>query len=310
MVGNCIKYPVLSFPRKWESRISFATLDSRFRLPAQAGGNDNMQVLPIKTRILLPPKDNLSEVLDDSLPKLGERDVVVVTSKIVSIGEGRCVPLGTPAQKRLLIKQEADYLARFKGARRSVFSVKGHTVVGSAGIDESNANGHWILWPKDPFRSAKGLWSYLREKHQVSQLGIIITDSTSPPMRLGCTGISIGFFGIHPVLRYVGKTDIFGRTFKFERANLVDGIAAAAVVALGEGDEQMPIAVVRDIPNLRFCSYTTSHELLIRPKEDMYYPLFKPLYEQSKKKRSLLSPLSKGKKKRGLPVHAYRRRFP
>lgn len=268
-----------------------------------------MQITPIKTRIILPPQDNLWEVLDESLPKLRERDVVVVTSKIVSIGEGRCVPLGTRAEKKRLIEEEAEYLARFRESRRSVFSVKGHTVVGSAGIDESNADGHWILWPEDPFRSAKEMWSYLQRKHSVSRLGVIITDSTSPPMRLGCIGISIGFFGIHPLLRYIGKSDIFGRKFKFERANLVDGIAAAAVVVLGEGDEQTPIALIRDVPNLRFVSYDTSHELLIRPKEDIYYPLFKPLYEQSKKRCSHLSPFSKGEKKRGLSVYAYRRRL-
>jgi len=246
-------------------------------------------VIPIKTRIVLPPKDDLWAILDESLPKLRERDVVVVTSKIVSIGEGRCVPLGTRAQKKQLIEDEAEYLARFKGSRRSFFSVKGHAVIGSAGIDESNANGHWILWPKDPFRSAQTIWSYLRKKHQVSQLGVIITDSTSPPMRLGCTGISIGFFGIHPVLRYMGKPDIFGRRFVFERANLVDGIAAAAVVAMGEGNEQTPIAVVSGVPALRFASYDTRHELLIRPKQDIYYPILKPLYEKARKKSAVYS---------------------
>lgn len=268
-----------------------------------------MLIIPIKTRVLLPPKDNLWTVLDESLPKLQERDVVMVTSKIVSIGEGRCVPLGTPTQKRRLIEQEAEYLTRFKESRRSVFSVKGHAIVGSAGIDESNADGHWILWPKDPFASARDIWMYLRNEHTVSKLGVIITDSTSPPMRLGCTGISIGFFGIHPILRYIGKPDIFGRKFKFERANLVDGIAAAAVVAMGEGNEQTPIAIIRNVPNLRFASYDTSRELLIRPKQDIYYPLFKPLYEQHRKKRTLLSPFSKGEKKRGSPVHAHRRRL-
>lgn len=242
-----------------------------------------MQVIPIKTRIMLPPKDDLSEVLDESLPKLRERDVIVVTSKIVSISEGRCVPLGTLEQKRRLIEQEAEYLAHFKETRRSVFSVKGNAVIGTAGIDESNSNGYWTLWPPDPFRSAQEIWKHVRRKHRLERLGIIITDSTSPPMRLGCIGISIGFFGIHPLLRYIGKPDLFGRKFRFERANLVDGIAAAAVVAIGEGNEQTPLAVVRDVPRLRFAPYNTSRELLIRPKEDIYYPLFKPLYEQRRR---------------------------
>lgn len=242
-----------------------------------------MHVISIKTRIMLPPQDDLWELLDNSLPKLRERDVVVVTSKIVSIGEGRCVSIGTSEEKRELIEKEAEYLARFKESRRSVFSVKGHTVVGSAGIDESNGNGYWTLWPEDPFKSARGIWAHLRKKHTMDKLGVIITDSTSPPMRLGCTGISIGFFGFHPLLRYIGKPDIFGRKFKFERANLVDGIAAAAVVAMGEGNEQTPLAIIRDLPHLRFAPYDTSRELLIRPKEDIYYPLFKPLYAHKRR---------------------------
>ena len=248
-----------------------------------------MIVIPIKTRIVLPPKDDLWAILDESLPKLRERDVVVVTSKIVSIGEGRCVPISTLEEKKRLIEKEADYLARFKESRRSMFSVKGHTVVSSAGIDESNGNGYWTLWPKDPFASAKEIWNYLREKHGLGKLGIIITDSVSPPMRLGCIGIAIGFFGLHPLLRYIGKPDLFGRRFRFERANLVDGIAAAAVVAMGEGNEQTPIAVVSGVPALRFASYDTRHELLIRPKQDIYYPILKPLYEKARKKSAVYS---------------------
>ena len=242
-----------------------------------------MQILPIKTRVLLPPKDNLWEVLDSSLPRLRERDVVVVTSKIVSIGEGRCVPIGTLSEKKALIKKEADYLARFREGRRSLFSIKGHAIVGSAGIDDSNGNGYWTLWPKDPFRSAKEIWSHLRSKHRLSRLGIIITDSVSPPMRLGTLGISIGFFGLHPVLRYRGMPDIFGRRFLFERSNIVDGVAAAAVVAMGEGNEQTPLAVVRGVPSLRFAPYDPRRELLIQPKQDIYYPVLKKIYAQRPK---------------------------
>jgi len=210
-----------------------------------------MQVIPIKTRILRPPQDDLFEVLDVSLPKLRERDIVVVTSKIVSIGEGRCVPVGSLRAKRKLIESEADYLARFKETRRSMFSIKGHAIVGAAGIDDSNSEGHWTLWPGDPFASAKEIWSYLRRRHELTRMAVIITDSVSPPMRLGTLGISIGFFGIHPVQRHAGKLDLFGRKFKFSRSNLVDGLAASAVLIMGETSEQTPLAIVRDVPALR-----------------------------------------------------------
>lgn len=243
-----------------------------------------MIVTPIKTRKVLPPKDDLWEVLDASLPKLKEKDVVVVTSKIVSIGAGRCILAGSEAEKKKLIASEADYLATFKESRRPLFSVKGHTVVGSAGIDDSNGNGYWILWPTHPMQSAKEIWAFLRRRDGVRKLGVIITDSFCSPMRLGAMGISIGFFGIHPTERHIGKPDIFGRKFKFSSANVVDGIAASAVVTMGETNEQQPLAIVRDLPALRFAPYDTSRELLIRPKEDIYYPLFRPLYAQKKTK--------------------------
>src|SRR3989338_8485412 len=242
-----------------------------------------MIVIPIKTRVLLPPRDNLGEVLDSSLPRLRERDVVVVTSKIVSIGEGGGGPAGRLAEKKRLIEREADYLARFKEGRRSLFSIKGHTVVGSAGIDDSNSNGYWTLWPKDPFASAKEIWSRLRRKHDLARLGVVITDSVSPPMRLGCIGIAIGFFGIHPTERHIGKPDIFGRKFKFSRSNLVDGIAAAAALTMGATDEQTPLSIVRGVPAFRFASYDTRAELLIPPKQDIYYPVLKKIYAQKPK---------------------------
>ena len=249
-----------------------------------------MLVIPIKTRIMMPPKDDLWEVLDAHLPKLKEQDIVVVTSKIVSIGEGRCVRAGTEKQKQELIEQEADYLALFQKEKHSMFSIKRNAVVGSAGIDDSNGNGYWILWPKDPIRSAKEIWTYLRSKKHVRELGVIITDSYCPPLRLGALGISIGFFGFHPALRHVGKPDIFGRKFKFSCSNLVDGIAAAAVMVMGETIERIPLALVRDIPRLRFVGHDTSRELLIRPTEDIYSPLFKPLYEGKKQKAKVHTP--------------------
>lgn len=241
-----------------------------------------MLVIPVKTRVLTPPADNLFSVLDEALPRLEEKDVVVITSKVVAIGEGRCVPAGTMREKESLIASEADYMARLKGSRRSLFSIKGNAVVGSAGIDDSNGNGYWVLWPKDPMKSAKEIWTHLRRRQGVRQLAVVITDSYSPPMRLGTLGISIGFFGFHPVDDHVGKKDIFGRKFVYSRSNLADGIASSAVLVMGETNERQPIALLRGVPSLRFSTRDTARELLIPPREDIYYPLLKPLYDRKR----------------------------
>ena len=52
-----------------------------------------MKITPIKTRLFLPPKDSLDETLKSLSKRLKNGDIVVITSKIVSIAEGRCIPL-------------------------------------------------------------------------------------------------------------------------------------------------------------------------------------------------------------------------
>jgi F420-0:gamma-glutamyl ligase len=68
-----------------------------------------MQFIPIKTRILKPPQDDLFRVLTESLPPLQERDVILISSKVVAIHEGRAVPMEA-ADKQTLISEAADLI--------------------------------------------------------------------------------------------------------------------------------------------------------------------------------------------------------
>ena len=68
-----------------------------------------MEIIPIKTRILQPPNDNLMTALIDALPELKEGDIIVVSSKVVAIDEGRTVPV-EGSDKQALARQEADYV--------------------------------------------------------------------------------------------------------------------------------------------------------------------------------------------------------
>ena len=52
-----------------------------------------MKVEVIRTKKLLPPKDDLYVAIRQSIKNLPERSVVVVTSKIVAIHQGRCVKI-------------------------------------------------------------------------------------------------------------------------------------------------------------------------------------------------------------------------
>jgi dihydrofolate synthase / folylpolyglutamate synthase len=57
----------------------------------------------------------------------------------------------------------------------------------NAGIDESNANGKCILLPEDSYVTAYILWRELRQRSGIENLGIIITDSRTAPLRKGTT---------------------------------------------------------------------------------------------------------------------------
>lgn len=234
-----------------------------------------MKVTAIKTRIMKPPKDYLWQVLSESIKSLKEKDVVAITSKIISIGEGRCISLEKYNKDDLVIKEADLYLPRDLSPQGLVIhTIKNNLVTASAGIDESNAKGYYILWPKDPFESAKKIWKFLKKKFNLKELGVIITDSRLIPLRRGVVGIAISFYGFKPIKDYRGKKDLFGREFKMETSNLPDSLATAAVLVMGEGAESQPIAIISDIADIKFTTKDQSSFLKINQKEDMFYPLF------------------------------------
>lgn len=234
-----------------------------------------MDFLPIKTRKFIPPQDqgNLYKLLDEFLPKLKEKDVVVITSKIVSIHQGRLVPV--PAKnsqkfRRQLIKQEAE---AYYPANPSSMTIKEHTLTPYAGIDRSNGSGHYILFPEKPHETAKTIWQYLRRKHNVKNLGVIIADSTCHPLRWGHFGISLGFYGFKPVYWYGKQKDIFGRPLKNHCQNLADTLAAMGVIFMGEGPEQTPLLLVRSFSRIEFSDRSHLPEFWVKRRADLYAPL-------------------------------------
>ena len=105
-------------------------------------------------------------------------------------------------------------------------------------------------------------------------LGLIITDSTSIPLRRGAIGIALAWDGLDPLRDYRGTPDIFGRAFTIELANIVDGLAAAAVLAMGEGKEQTPVVVIRDAKNIVLKNRSRARDqLMVTPEDDLFAPL-------------------------------------
>ncbi len=231
-----------------------------------------MQIIPIRTRRLNPPQDDLLSVIKDSVTDVNEGDVVVITSKVVAIDEGCTVPYDE--EKKLeLMKQEADFYIDRPYAKTPLTSIH-HAFIGSSGIDESNANGHYVLLPKDLFASAKRLYDFIKENYRLNNFGVIISDSHSGPFRFGATGIALSWWGIKPTLDHRGRPDLFGRKIVFEKSNVVDPLASIATLAGGEVDESTPIVIVRGVPSFEYTDQNTKDELFIPYEEDMFRVLF------------------------------------
>ncbi len=239
-----------------------------------------MKVTAVKTHKIIPNIDkNLFAILDKYLPKLEEGSVVVITSKIVSICEGRVVKI-EDADKDKLIYQEAQLIIPpEKNSYNVSLTVNNNKLVAGAGIDESNGNGYYILWPKNPQQSVDQVREYLTNKYKLKKLGVVITDSKTTPLRWGVTGLALVHSGFRALNDYVNTPDLFGRKFKFEKSNIADALAAAAVLVMGEGAEQTPICVVEDMPFVRFQDKNPTHEeleeLKISLEDDLYAELLK-----------------------------------
>jgi len=236
-----------------------------------------MKITAIKTEKVTSGQRDLLKVIDNSVRTLEEGSILVITSKIVAITEGRVIAKDENLKEEL-IHQEADYyLPRSSNQYAVTLTIKNNILIPTAGIDESNIDGHYVLWPQNPQETANQVRQQLRTKHRLTKLGVIITDSKTTPLRRGTTGIALAHSGFLPLKNYIGQPDIFGTPMKMTQASIVDGLAAAAVLAMGEGDEQTPLAIIKEIDLIQFQESnptpTELKELQIDLEDDLYAPL-------------------------------------
>ncbi|MFZ6014786.1 MAG: coenzyme F420-0:L-glutamate ligase [Patescibacteria group bacterium] len=228
-----------------------------------------MLVKPVKTRIFKQGED-LVDFIARNVKFLHERDVLAVTSKIVSLAEGRVVEIKNEKTREKLIKAESQYAMR---TPYTWLTIRDGMVMSSAGVDESNAAGKIILLPKDCYKSAAAIRKEMLKRFKLKKLGVLITDSRLLPLRAGIVGVAMGYAGFKGQKRYQGTKDLFGRELKVSRTDVADSLATASVLVMGEGNECQPLAVISDAP-IEFCEKTNRHELDIDIKEDLYQPLF------------------------------------
>jgi coenzyme F420-0:L-glutamate ligase/coenzyme F420-1:gamma-L-glutamate ligase len=145
-----------------------------------------------------------------------------------------------------------------------VTTLAGHTCV-NAGVDESNVENGFLLYPpKDPDTSASIIGKAL-EKISGKKLTVIITDTNGRAFKTGQTGVAIGIYKIKPIKSWIGETDLFGKTLEVSEEAVVDELAGAANLLMGEGAGGTPIVVIRGLDY--YCEDNTFIKEIYRPEE-------------------------------------------
>ena len=181
-----------------------------------------MIVTAIKTKKVLPKSIDLFQFLDKYLKSLNEGSILAIASKVVALSEGRAIPVDK-GNKDELIMQEADlYLPKEENSYNLFLTITKNILAVSGGIDESNTNGYYLLWPEDSQKTANEVREYLVKRFGLKNVGVIITDSKTTPLRWGVTGIPIAHSGFAAVRDLIGTPDIFGRKLKMTKIAVSD----------------------------------------------------------------------------------------
>ncbi|MCB1245751.1 MAG: coenzyme F420-0:L-glutamate ligase [Acidimicrobiia bacterium] len=193
------------------------------------------------------PGDDLAAMIVGAVGDLGivDRDIVVVTHKVVSKAEGQIREIPDEPTYRALVESEAVNIVRRRGDL-VIAQTRHGFICANAAVDRSNtAAGTAILLPVDPDRSAHRLRRRIEQATGAS-IGVVITDTFGRPWRRGLTDVAIGISGLPSVVDYRGTSDTHGNTLEVTEVAAVDEIASAADLVMGKATG-IPVAVVRGL---------------------------------------------------------------
>jgi coenzyme F420-0:L-glutamate ligase/coenzyme F420-1:gamma-L-glutamate ligase len=211
-----------------------------------------------------------------------DRDLLVVSQKIVSKTEGRLVRLSevTPSARALMVAEEIGRDPRLvevilSESRRVVRQDKGVLIVethhgwvcANAGVDQSNVDADTAcLLPEDSDRSAAQLRGRLRALTG-HDLAIVVADTFGRPWREGLVNVAVGLAGFQPIVSYLGKEDPAGHVLQATILALADELASAAEPVMGKLD-RIPVVIIRGLDWER--GEGSSRALMRDPARDLF----------------------------------------
>lgn len=219
-----------------------------------------LSIIPIEGVPEIGQGDDLAQLIVDAGPELVDRDILVVTQKVVSKAEGRVVEA---TMKEEVVRSESRSVLRKTGGM-VIAETRHGFVCANAGVDSSNVEGDSVvLLPLDPDLSARRIRSRVNHLCGVD-VGVVITDTFGRAWRLGQTDVAIGVAGLPAFADYVGTTDTQGREMFATRICIADEIAGAAELVMGKA-ENICAAIVR---NYEWEPVRSAATEIVRPKVD------------------------------------------
>jgi coenzyme F420-0:L-glutamate ligase/coenzyme F420-1:gamma-L-glutamate ligase len=235
--------------------------------PASAGSG-RLEIIALEGVPEIAVGDDLSAILVAALRQTPgavppqDRDVLVVTQKVVSKAEGAVVDLTTiePRPEAIAFAERWDRDPRqlevvLQQARRVVRMENGVLITetpqgficANGGVDASNVgpeSGNLVtLLPEDSDRSAAAIRVAVRDATGMD-VPVVISDSFGRPWRWGIVDVAIGVSGLEPLDDLRGTPDHDGRVMHSTVRAVADELASAAELALGKLAGR-PTALVR-----------------------------------------------------------------
>jgi coenzyme F420-0:L-glutamate ligase / coenzyme F420-1:gamma-L-glutamate ligase len=233
-----------------------------------------LRVFPLRTIPEVSPGDDLAALIAEAAERegepLAERDVLVVTQKVVSKAEGKLVPVDPddPLSHKPLVEAESVRILRRRG-ELIVSETRHGFVCANAGIDLSNVeHGYAALLPDDSDRSARRIRDGLRHRFGV-EVGVIVSDTFGRPWRRGLTDVAIGSAGLRAVLDLRGTTDTQGRVLQVTEVCIADELACAAELVMGKASG-VAVGVVRGCDPGWFGEGSVADQIVRSPAEDLF----------------------------------------
>jgi coenzyme F420-0:L-glutamate ligase/coenzyme F420-1:gamma-L-glutamate ligase len=244
-----------------------------------------IEIIAIENLPIIKKGDDIAKLVVDAAKqqknRIKERDIIVITHKIISKAEGNVVSLDevSPSEQAKEIAQKTgkesalvEFILRdtkeivHLSSNSIITETNNGIVCANAGVDKSNIEGkrNIALLPRNPDVSAQKIRQEIKELTGYD-VAVIISDTYGRPLRMGEINVAVGVAGIKPMRDRRGEKDLFGYVLRVKQTAVADELASAAELVIGQASEGVPVAIIRGYAYKS--ADNVSAKELIRPKE-------------------------------------------